>query len=160
MTTKNATDLQIDAWMAFHQIRLAILPPLVKHLSDKCGLTEAEYQVFIGIHSAPDGAIRPTDLAEKIGWEHGRLSHQIARMQTKGLLDRKQCPVDARSCYIGMTKKGQALINKALPLQLNEVKRLFGSALTNDQLRALIEISNAITTYVQEINLTSKKVGK
>jgi len=45
-------------------------------------------------------------------------------------------------------------------LQLNEVKRIFGSALTNDQLRALIEISNAITSYVQEINLTSKKVGK
>lgn len=160
MSTKVATDLQIDAWMAFHQIRLSLLPPLVKHLSEKCGLSEAEYQVFIGIHSSPDGAIRPTDLAEKIGWEHGRLSHQIARMQSKGLLDRKQCPIDARSCYIGMTKKGQALIDKAIPLQLGEVKRLFGAALTNDQLRALIDISDAITAYTQKLNTTSKKVGK
>jgi UDP-galactopyranose mutase len=47
-----------------------------------------------------------------------------------------------------MTKKGIALIDKALPLQLKEVKRLFGDALTNQQMKNLIEISEAIVEHV------------
>jgi UDP-galactopyranose mutase len=47
-----------------------------------------------------------------------------------------------------MTKKGKALIDKALPLQLKEVKRLFGDALTNQQMKNLIEISESIIEHV------------
>jgi UDP-galactopyranose mutase len=47
-----------------------------------------------------------------------------------------------------MTKKGKALIDKALPMQLKEVKRLFGDALTNQQMKNLIEISESIVEHV------------
>jgi|DEB19_MinimDraft_3_1074340.scaffolds.fasta_scaffold45895_1 DNA-binding MarR family transcriptional regulator len=148
MGTKLANDLQVEAWMAFHAIRVTVIPPLARHLSEHCGLSEAEYQVFIGLRSTPEMELKPSQLAEELGWEMGRLSHQICRMETKGLLMRKQCPVDARSCFIGMTKKGKALIDKALPLQLKEVKRLFGDALTNQQMKNLIEISESIIEHV------------
>jgi DNA-binding MarR family transcriptional regulator len=148
MAIKLANDLQIEAWMAFHAIRVSLIPPLAKHLSEECGLSEAEYQVFIGLRSATDMELKPSQLSEALGWEMGRLSHQISRMEAKGLLVRKQCPLDARSCYIGMTKKGKSLIDKALPLQLKEVRRLFGDALTNEQLKNLIEISDAVVKHV------------
>jgi DNA-binding MarR family transcriptional regulator len=152
METVIANDLQVKAWMAFQQIRLSLLPPLIKNLSDTCGVSEAEYQVLIGIYLTPEGAIRPTDLAEKIGWENGRLSHQISRMESKDLVARKQCPVDARSCYIALSKKGQAKIVKTIPIHLQEVKRLFGEALSKDQLKALIEIADAVSKHIHEIN--------
>jgi len=160
METAVANDLQVKAWMAFQQLRVSLLPPLIKNLSDKCGVSEAEYQVLIGIYSTPEGGIRPTDLAEKIGWENGRLSHQISRMESKGLVDRRQCPVDARSCYIALSKVGQAKIIKTIPIQLKEVRRLFGEALSKDQLKALIEIADAVSKHMQEINPPNKQESR
>ena len=66
METVVANDLQVKAWMAFQQLRVSLLPPLIKNLNDNCGVSEAEYQVLIGIYSTPEDGIRPTDLAKKI----------------------------------------------------------------------------------------------
>ena len=150
MATKTGAELNELAWRAFHKIRIQLLPPLIKHLNEECGMSEAEYQVFIGLQSSENGQLKPSQLAEAIGWELGRLSHQVSRMESKGLLARQQCPVDARSCWIGATKKGQALFDKALPLQTKEVERLFSGALTNDQKRSLIEIAEAIEANLRK----------
>ena len=151
MKTVLANDLQVEAWMAFHQLRVSLLPPLVKNLTQKCGVSEAEYKVLIGIYSSPEDEIRPTDLAEKIGWENGRLSHQLSRMESKGLVERRECPVDARSCYIALSKNGRVKIEKTIPIHLIEVKRLFGEALSPDQLKALIEIADAVSKHLGDI---------
>ncbi|MFM1797587.1 MAG: hypothetical protein RL733_1368 [Actinomycetota bacterium] len=150
MATKTGADLNERAWRAFHKIRIQLLPPLIKHLNEECGMSEAEYQVFIGLRTSENGQLKPSQLAEAIGWELGRLSHQVSRMERKGLLAKQQCPVDARSCWVGATKKGQALFEKALPIQSREVDRLFSDALTNEQKRSLIEISEAIELHLSE----------
>lgn len=150
MATKTGADLNEGAWRAFHKIRIQLLPPLIKHLNEECGMSEAEYQVFIGLRTSENGQLKPSQLAEAIGWELGRLSHQVSRMESKGLLAKQQCPVDARSCWVGATKKGQALFEKALPIQSREVDRLFSSALTNEQKRSLIEISEAIEAHLSK----------
>lgn len=150
MATKTGADLNERAWQAFHKIRIQLLPPLIKHLNEECGMSEAEYQVFIGLRTSENGQLKPSQLAEVIGWELGRLSHQVSRMESKGLLAKQQCPVDARSCWVGATKKGQALFEKALPIQSREVDRLFSDALTNEQKRLLIEISEAIELHLSE----------
>lgn len=137
-----------EAWRAFHDIRVSLLPPLVRHLSDKCGLSEAEYQIFIGLRSADNKQMKPTQIAEALGWDIGRVSHQVSRMETKGLLARQQCPTDARSCWIRMTSHGEELIEKAFPLQMKEVDELFLQALTEEQFKSLIEISEAIKKNV------------
>ncbi len=150
MATKTGTDLNERAWRAFHKIRIQLLPPLIKHLNEKGGMSEAEYQVFIGLRTSENGQLKPSQLAEAIGWELGRLSHQVSRMESKGLLAKQQCPVDARSCWVGATKKGQALFDKTLHIQNKEVDRLFSSALTNEQKRSLIEISEAIEAHLSK----------
>ena len=81
-------------------------------------------------------------------------------MESKGLVDRRQCPVDARSCYITLSKVGQAKIIKTIPIQLKEVRRLFGEALSKDQLKALIEIADAVSKHMQEINPPNKQESR
>lgn len=149
MVTRTAPQLGYQAWQAFHRIRITLLPPLIRHLSETSGLSEAEYQVFIGLTSAADGQLTPSELAKELGWEAGRLSHQVSRMEARGLLSRQQCPLDARSCWIGLTKKGRAAAAKAIPLQKREVERLFTAALTREQLQSLIEIADAIELHLE-----------
>ena len=154
VAAKTTTGLSQKAWRAFHKIRITLLPPLIKHLGEECGMSEAEYQVFIGLKASENGKMKPSQLAEELGWDLGRLSHQVSRMESKGLLAKEQCPIDARSCWIGATKKGQSLFNKALPIQTREVERLFADALTNEQMRSLIEISEAIESHVKKVTRT------
>ena len=143
----------IDAWKAFHSIRINLLPPLVKNLSDKCGVSEAEYQIFMGLRISPQQELTPSKLAETIGWDLARVSHQVSRMEAKGLIKRQPCPEDARSYLLQMTKKGNTLIEKAFPLQMQEVNRLFIDALTTDQLKSLIEISKSIESHLEKLDL-------
>lgn len=143
----------IDAWKAFHSIRINLLPPLVKNLSDNCGVSEAEYQIFMGLRVSPHQELTPSKLAETIGWDLARVSHQVSRMEAKGLINRLQCPEDARSYLLQMTKKGNTLIEKAFPLQMQEVNRLFIDALTTDQLKSLIEISKSIESHLEKLDL-------
>ncbi len=107
----------------------------------------------MGLRNVAEQKMKPSQLAEEIGWDIGRVSHQVSRMELKGLLEKQQCPYDARSCWIGMTKKGEALIEKAFPLQMQEVNRLFAEALTEEQLLALIDISNSIDLHLEKLNL-------
>jgi DNA-binding MarR family transcriptional regulator len=155
MVSKSSKDLSLEAWMAFHNIRVTLLPPLIRHLSEKCGLSEAEYQIFMGLMVAEEKKMKPSQLSDHLGWDIGRVSHQVSRMESRGLLERHQCPIDARSCWIGMTKKGQILIEKAFPLQMQEVDRLFAAALTEKQFQSLIEISHAI-----EANIKNQKLKR
>jgi DNA-binding MarR family transcriptional regulator len=71
-------------------------------------------------------------------------------MEGKGLLVKQQCPVDARSCWIGATDEGKKLFQRAFPIQMKEVDRLFSAALTAEQMKALIEISAAIEAHVKK----------
>lgn len=157
MATKTSLSLGYTAWRAFHRIRITLLPPLIRHLSETTGLTEAEYQVFIGLSSVETGQMKPSELAKELGWDMGRLSHQVSRMQARGLLSRQQCPVDARSCWIGLTKKGQALADKSIPMQMAEVERLFTEALTKEQMRAFIEIADAIEAHLVAVGTRGSK---
>lgn len=151
MTKKSPTELGQNAWRAFHNIRITLLPPLVKHLNDKCGLSEAEYQVFVGLQASKNKKMKPSELADELGWDLGRLSHQVSRMESKGFVGKEPCPEDARSCLIGATRKGQSIFEKALPIQTREVKRLFVDALTKEQLRSIIEISEAIESHIEKL---------
>ncbi len=149
MAAETSTDLNQSAWRAFHKIRITLLPPLIRHLSDECGMSEAEYQVYMGLSASENGKMKPSQLAEELGWDIARLSHQVSRMEAKGLLAKQQCPFDARSCWIGATRKGKSAFDRARPIQTREVERLFANALTNDQKRSLIEISEVIEKHVR-----------
>lgn len=148
MAARTKRDLGYRAWLAFHRMRITLLPPLIRHLSEHSGLSEADYQVFIGLTSVPGATMKPSDLAKELGWDMGRVSHQVSRMEARGLLSRQPCPLDARSCWIGLSREGRALARKAIPAQAREVERLFTAALTMEQLQSLIEISEAVEAYL------------
>jgi DNA-binding MarR family transcriptional regulator len=151
---KSREKLEVDAWEAFHSIRTSLLPPLVRHLNEQCGISEAEYLVLRGIRQATGLEIRPSRLSEVIGWEMDRLSHQISRMEAKGLVKRRACPDDARSFFVGFTDNGLEIINNALPIQMGAVRKLFAQPLTDAQLEELVAIAHSITSNLQAENLS------
>ncbi|MFF2546528.1 MarR family winged helix-turn-helix transcriptional regulator [Kitasatospora sp. NPDC058063] len=106
------------------------------------GLSGADYALLVPLSEATDGVLRARDLGLEIGWERSRLSHQIGRMEKRGLVAREPCPDDARGSMVRLTPDGRAAIEAAAPAHVETVRRYFFDPLTAkevDVLSALFE---------------------
>ncbi|MDI5942189.1 MarR family winged helix-turn-helix transcriptional regulator [Micromonospora sp. PTRAS2] len=136
------------AWRGFHHLRAALTARLARQLNQECGLTEADYAVLVNVSEAPGQRIRSRDLCRALDWERSRLSHQIARMQARGTVERAPCPDDARGFDVVLTAAGAAAITAAAPIHLAAVRHCFVDLLTPEQLDVLGDIADVVTQHL------------
>jgi DNA-binding MarR family transcriptional regulator len=86
-------------------------------------LSDADYMVLVHLSEAEDRRVRMTDLADRLNWSKSRLSHQLARMQARGLVEREECPSDARGAFAVLGAGGLAEIERAAPKHVVSVRR-------------------------------------
>jgi DNA-binding MarR family transcriptional regulator len=139
---------EMRAWAGFHQMRQQLIAHLARELGKNSGLTEADYAVLVNLSEAPGRRIRSRDLGRKLGWERSRLSHQIARMEARGTVQRADCEDDARGFDIVLTDAGLAAIEAAAPIHLETVRHCFADLLSPEQLDTLGDISETITKHL------------
>lgn len=71
------------------------------------GLTSSEFAVLVNLSESPDHIIRLRDLCVSLNWDRSRTSHQIIRMEKRGLVVKKRCPDDGRGVYVQLTREGK-----------------------------------------------------
>ncbi len=140
---------QEDAWRAFHAMRTQLLGHLARGLSAQSGMSEAEYEVLVKLSEAPGHRMRSRDLGLALQWQRSRLSHQLDRMEKRGLLKREPCPTDARGCVAVLTDAGHASIDRAARLHVADVRHCFADVLTPAQLEGLTSAARAITDHLE-----------
>src|SRR3982750_3882992 len=126
------------------------LSQLGTDLQRATGLSAADYEVLVNLSEATDGRLRPSELGAAIGWEKSRLSHQVSRMEQRGLVKRSACKTDARGAFVAITAAGRRAIEKAAPEHVEQVRRVFFDVLTPKQLDALTEISRAVARQLDQ----------
>ncbi len=77
-----------------------------------------------------------------------QFSHQIARMEARGTVERAPCAGDRRGFDAVLTETGRAAIEVAAPKHLFAVRHYFADLLTAEQLDALGDIAEAITSHL------------
>ena len=83
----------------------SLLPAaLNRQLQQDCGLTLPEYEVLVQLSEAPEHRLRPFQVCEALNWEQSRLSHQLTRMERRGLVLRRECVADGRGAYVELTR--------------------------------------------------------
>lgn len=132
------------AWRGFLEIHARLQSRLGRALHDEVDLSYADYEVLVHLSEAPDGRARAFELADSTQWEKSRLSHQLTRMATRGLVRRERCPSDRRGSFVVLTEEGWAAIRSAAPSHVGHVRRWFIDALTPAQLDQLGDISDRV----------------
>ena len=143
----SATWLTADeqrAWRTY--VRMSSLLPahLNRQLQHDSGLTLPEYEVLVQLSEAPDRLLRPYQICEALNWEQSRLSHQLTRMQRRGLVTRQECEADGRGAFVVLTPEGASAIDSAAPGHVAAVRRLIFDRLTADQRAAFEHACSAI----------------
>jgi DNA-binding MarR family transcriptional regulator len=142
MERQGLTEREHRAWRAFTEMQDLLMARIEQQLQASSGMSSADYAVLAVLSEAPDERLRPYELARFAGWEKSRLHHQLTRMSTRGLITRE--PYGSRGMYAVITPKGLAALKEAFPGHAQEVRRLFTSRLSPEQLDQLTAIATTI----------------
>lgn len=140
------TSREEAAWRGMVSVRFKLFAHLERELQKRSGLSDADFSVLFRLWEAPEGRTRLGELGEQLDWTKSRLSKQISRMASRGLVTREACDVDARGAFAVLTPVGREMIEAASPPHLQDVRRWFVDALTDEQLDSLALASAAILT--------------
>lgn len=140
-----------QAWRTY--LRLSSLLPahLNRQLQRDSGLTLPEYEVLVQLSEAPQQRCRPFQICAALNWEQSRLSHQLTRMQHRGLVAREECEADGRGAFVVLTATGADAIRTAAPGHVAAVRRLIFDRLDDAQRAAFEQACGAIIDALTEL---------
>jgi DNA-binding MarR family transcriptional regulator len=134
---------EASAWRTFVDTHYRLEFHLTRRLQES-GLSGADYEI-LAILSDPNGdRMSARELCNILGWEKSRLSHQVRRMQTDGLISRQPNPGDARSTMVCLLPAGRAAIENAAPRHVEDVRRNFVDLFTPAELDTLTALNQRI----------------
>src|SRR5690242_7883614 len=120
-------------WQSYRDSHRELLGALETRLLKNSGLSGAEYALLQPLSNAPHGVLRTRDLGRSVGWERSRLSHQVSRMEKRGLVTREECESDARGSMIRLTEAGRAAVDAANPDHVDAVRSYLLDNLTREE---------------------------
>ena len=150
-------ELDSKAWRAFHKIGTSLLPHLGRQITNHSGISGAEYVVLVSLSELTEPSVNLNRLAQGLGWEISRMSHQISRMEVAGLVKKTKNLADSRCFDVSITARGRKIAESAIPLQSKEINHCFSEVLTQSQMKSLIEISEAISNHMKQHHPLNKK---
>lgn len=144
------TDCEQAAWRASLHAHMLLLRQIDLDLRAD-GLSRHDYEILVVLSEAPGRRMRMTELAEATSQTRSRLSHQISRMQARGLVRREEYEGDKRGMIAVLTQTGIDTIVKVAPRHVESARRHFIDRLTPEQLEDIRVIFEPIVDYLRKI---------
>lgn len=84
------------------------------------GLSDQDFSIVTRLVELGDGALRQNELSVSLRWDRTRLSHQLTRMENRGLVSRSA--VDG-GVLVRITAEGARLVRVARPIHADAVRK-------------------------------------
>jgi DNA-binding MarR family transcriptional regulator len=116
---------QEATWFAYMRVALRLNYEINRELQADSDLSHQDFHVLNALADSPGQRLQLSDLAVRIGWERSRVSHQVLRMEARGLLERRPSSADARATDAVLTSPGRDALRRAVPGHAALVKEMF-----------------------------------
>jgi DNA-binding MarR family transcriptional regulator len=130
------SDDEQRAWRSYVRLAQLLMRQLDRDLHP-FGLSMHDYEILVELSEAPGSRMRMTELADRTAQSRSRLSHQINRMESRGLVSREDCEGDKRGTFAVLTAHGTATIAEVAPHHVASVRKHFIDQLDPADLAAL-----------------------
>jgi len=132
------TKLANAAWEALFRAQMTIAAEL--HAGDAWGdLVPTDYGVLYALSTAKAG-LRMSELGKDILLSQAGLSRAVARLEARGLVDRRPDPEDARASIVGLSKAGVHLQKRVGARHGRHVAEAMTCRLSDQQLTQLRDL--------------------
>lgn len=116
-------------------------------LADGAACSVADLELLEPLLDAEDG-LRAKDLAAAADWQDSRVSHQLKRMEARGLVSRCRDRDDGRGTVVTLTEHGYGTALRARDTRRRVVRRLVLDPLTPEQLTVMATVAERIRAAV------------
>ena len=114
---------ELQLWHALKHLGDLALAPVSRRLESETRLSAGDYAILSRLDDSEDRALTQKQLQSSLGWDKTRLSHQLTRMEARGLLRRKPAKV-GRETTVTLLTKGRHAISVARPVHAEAVREL------------------------------------
>lgn len=138
-TDEQLSDQDWAVWRDFMTMSSQLARELDRRLQNDAAISHADYSVLLMLHQASGQHVRTGELAELLAWEKSRVSHQVARMEARDLVERTECDTDGRGTWISPTVEGRRVLAGAMPNHNRTIRELFFDVIPEEQRAAISE---------------------
>ena len=144
-----------DVWRAFVAMRRQLDLTLEHQLQRDGDISAADYGILISLFESPEKQLRAGELSQELAWEKSRVSHQVSRMEKRGLVERRLCDTDARGTWVGMTPAGSRAVLGAMRGHADALRQHFFDALSTEEIAAISSASQHVLDTLEPIDCSS-----
>ena len=110
-------------WRRLLEVECRLRDRLDHQLQAAHGLCLGDYAVLVHLSEAPGGALRMSELAERVHLSRSGLTRLVDGLVRRGFVDRSVFPGDARGLLAALTPAGAELLGAAAPTHVAGVRR-------------------------------------
>jgi DNA-binding MarR family transcriptional regulator len=108
-------------WYALKTLSEVSLSAVANVIESATGLSGADFGILSRLEDLGHGVLPQQELQRALGWDKSRLSHQLTRMEARGLLGRVS-EAGVRGVNVKIRHHGHTAINAARPVHAAAVR--------------------------------------
>ena len=151
---------EMRSWQNFLEAALRMSAMLNRGLVESHKLTLVDVRLLDLLNKAPGGAARMGDLADGLMSLPSRVTRQIRRLETAGLVRREASPDDGRGVVATITDEGRMAVTQAMVTYGVCVKAHFLGQLSRPQVAALGENCRRINAGLKVASGPPTRIGR
>jgi DNA-binding MarR family transcriptional regulator len=133
---------ELALWHAFKRAGEGVRAAVGAEIAGGTGLSDPDYGILTRLDDA-GGSLRQQDLATSMGWHRSRLSHQLTRMEHRGLVVRS---VRGPAVRVAATDAGRAAAAAARPVHARAVRSHLLDHVPRDRRAELLGLLRSLST--------------
>jgi DNA-binding MarR family transcriptional regulator len=157
---RELTAEQEATWFAYMRLTLRLNYEINRELQADSDLSHQDFHVLNALADSPRQRLQLTDLAVRIGWERSRVSHQVLRMEARGLLERRPSSADARATDAIISSAGRDALRRAVPGHAGLIKEMFFDGLDPSLLMPLHQALDQIHEQILARGTLPRPTGR
>lgn len=145
------TEAEQQAWRTHLDVSRLLLHQMERDLQP-FGLTLNDYEILVNLSESPEHRVRMSELAHNTRQSKSRLSHQITRLESAGMVRRESCESDKRGLFAVLTEAGWENMRKVAPHHVASVRRHFIDLMSPEALGELQKSLSAVADHLHTVH--------
>lgn len=112
-------------WTPFVVSTMRLFAHIDEELKREFSITHLDYGVLSQLSFRDDHRVRMAELADRFGVGRSTMTYRVDRLERMGLVERQPVEGDQRGVAAVLTPSGMRLLERAAPMHVDTVRRLF-----------------------------------
>lgn len=143
-TVSEVPNADWDLWHTMRAMNEQLSRELDRQLQRDAGISQADYGILVTLFEAPERRMRTGELGDLLAWEKSRVSHQVARMEARGLVKRVVCESDGRGTWVTLAAEGKRALLGAMREHATAIRDLFFDELDEGEKQTMLRATSRV----------------